>query len=158
MLFTITHRLSSKNHKKISTVSSGIEARLLFNFWTLGTVLYLRFCQFLFYKSPNFHNFFSLLLKSLRIWQNNWNFLSCVLHYWLFLKQSFLISWISPITWCITELMLFSNGDTTYNNPIKARKFKVIEWHDTILRIFPKKKRTNYFDIFFNNNYYLNFP
>ena len=42
------------------TVNSVIEARLLFNFCTFGAVLYLRFCQFLLNKSPNFHDFFSL--------------------------------------------------------------------------------------------------
>ena len=39
------------------TVNSGIEARLLFNFWTFEAVLYSSFCQFLFNKSPNFHDF-----------------------------------------------------------------------------------------------------
>ena len=48
------------------TVNSSIKACLVFNFWTFGAVLYLNFCQFLLNKSPNFYNFFSLLLKSLR--------------------------------------------------------------------------------------------
>ena len=48
------------------TVTSGIEVRLLFNFWTFGAVLYLfGFFQFLFNKNANFHEFFSLLFKTI---------------------------------------------------------------------------------------------
>ena len=43
--------------------NSVIEARLLFNFCTFGAVLYLRFCQFLLNKSPNFPDFFGLLFE-----------------------------------------------------------------------------------------------
>ena len=46
------------------TVNSGIEARLLFNFWTFVAVFYLSFCQFLCNKSPNFHDFSSLLFET----------------------------------------------------------------------------------------------
>ena len=44
-----------------NAVNSGIEASLLFNFWTFGKVLYLSFYPLLFNKNPNFHDFFSLL-------------------------------------------------------------------------------------------------
>ena len=50
--------------KSSYTVDSGIEARLLFNFWTFGTVFYSSLCQFLFNKSPNFQEFFSLLFET----------------------------------------------------------------------------------------------
>ena len=47
-----------------NAVNSEIEARLLFNFWTFGIVLYLSICQFLFNKNPNFHEFFSFLFET----------------------------------------------------------------------------------------------
>ena len=47
------------------TVNSGIEARLLFNFWTFVAVFYLSFCQFLCNKSPNFHYFSVFYSRSL---------------------------------------------------------------------------------------------
>ena len=46
------------------TVNSVIEARLPFNFCIFGVVLYLRFCQFLQNKSPNFPDFFGLLFET----------------------------------------------------------------------------------------------
>ena len=38
--------------------------KFLFNFWTFGAVLYLKFCEFLLNKSPDFPNFFGLLLET----------------------------------------------------------------------------------------------
>ena len=46
------------------TVNSSIEAGLVFNFWTFRAGLYLSFCQILQNKSPNFHDFFSLLFEN----------------------------------------------------------------------------------------------
>ena len=46
--------------KKENTVNSGIEARLLSNFWTFEAVLYSRVCQFLLNKSLKFCDFFIL--------------------------------------------------------------------------------------------------
>ena len=46
------------------TVNSVIEARLLFNHYTFGAVLYLRFYQFLLNKIPNFPDFFGLLFET----------------------------------------------------------------------------------------------
>ena len=45
-----------------NTVKSSIEAGLVSNFWTFGTVLYLS--KFLQNKSPNFHGFFSLQFET----------------------------------------------------------------------------------------------
>ena len=56
--------LKSTEFSPVSTVNSVIEARLLFNFCTFGAVLYLRFCQFLLNKSPNFPDFFGLLFET----------------------------------------------------------------------------------------------
>ena len=48
----------------LCTVNSGIEARLLFNFWTFWVVLYSTFCQFLLNKSLDFCYFFCLLFET----------------------------------------------------------------------------------------------
>ena len=46
------------------TVNSLIKDVLVFNFWTFGAVFYSAIFKFFLNKSPNFHDFFSLLFET----------------------------------------------------------------------------------------------